>query len=132
MYQNNYDLSSGLYQGYGVVTIILKNKEPTVSYPQQENMIIPNKRKTTAVLAGLATSLDSWPINAADAKLVDHTWNLRPRQAQSKDSSLSKFVFYCVVFPVVCLMLDTSYSSLAFISTVNQASAAILTDLCYL
>ena len=55
LYQNNYDLSSGLYQGYGVVTIIPKNEEPTVSYPQQENMIIPNKRKTTAVLAGLAT-----------------------------------------------------------------------------
>ena len=95
-------------------------------------MIIPNKRKTTAVLAGLATSLTSWRINAADAKLVEYTWTLRQRRAQSKDSSLSEFVFYCVVFPVVCSMLDTSYSSLVFVSTVNQASTAISTDLCYL
>ena len=95
-------------------------------------MLIPNKRKTTAVLAGLAKSLASWRINAINAKLVEYTWTLRPRRAQSKDSSLSEFMFYYVVFPVVCSMLDNSYSSLAFVSTINQASTAILTNLYYL
>ena len=46
------------------------------------------KRATTALLAGLSTSLALMAV-VVDSKEVEYTWKLKPRRASANDPSLS-------------------------------------------